>query len=154
MPVRRDPSDPLVRVARSLTDAQHEAAHVVVGVALGLRLRRVWLGVEKIGRSIYLGCSEWEPTPWPREADLIMSAAGVAWERHCGDVAHAHGDLACLRRAGVRGNARIRVLETAAWALLESRPAIHTRVTRALLDRDLTGKDVARIARGERLDPE
>ncbi len=148
--MRRHSADPIVRVARSLADAQHEAAHVVVGIALGLKLRCVRLE-DKRGA---VGFTEWEPTPWPREAGLIMSAAGVAWERQCGDLKHALFDLQDLRRAGVRGNARIRVLETAAWALLWARSTLHTRITRALLERDLTGKDVARIARGERLDPE
>ena len=118
---------------------------------MGLRLRRVWLGEQKVGKHVYLGCTEWEPRPWNREADLIMSAAGLAWERHCGDIEHAHGDLAYLRRNRVRGNSRVRVLETAAWAVLYERSAAHARVTRALLERDLNGRDVGLLARGERL---
>jgi hypothetical protein len=120
---------------------------VVVGVALGLRLVRATL----TPRGNVAAETMWEPEPWPREAGLLMTAAGIAWERVCGDLHHASYDVADLRRAGVRGNARIRVLERAAWAVLASRPGVHARVTRALLERDLTGKDVRALMRGERL---
>lgn len=144
-------------MARSLDDAQHEAAHVVVGVALGLRLWRVTLDPATLPKSWRrwegdaLAVTAWEPKPWPREADLLMTAAGVAWERRYGDITKARGDLQILRRAGVRGNARLVVLERAAMAILESRHALHTRVTRALVERDLTGRDVRTLVRGERL---
>jgi hypothetical protein len=133
----------------TLADAQHEAAHIVVGVALGLRLRRAYLCDRKIGRYEYLGWTEWEPKPWPREAGLIMTAAGLAWERACGDLVHARSDTAELRRAGVRGNARVRVLERAAWAILAGRPALHVRLTRALLEGEVTGAAIRALARGE-----
>lgn len=134
-------------MARTIEDAQHEAAHVVVGVALGLRLFSASIGrtIERDGESA--GTTVWYPKPWPREADLIMTAAGVAWERHCGDLANASYDLNDLRRAGVKGNARIRVLERAAWALLMSRPEMHARVTRALLEGPFTEADVRAMAR-------
>lgn len=132
----------------ALADAQHEAAHVVVGSALGLRLIRAWIGERVIGGKIYLGMAEWHPKPWPREADLLMTAAGIAWERRSGgDLIHASGDVADLRRAGIKGNARIRVLERAAWALLVERQGLHARITRALLDGEVTGADLRRIAR-------
>lgn len=131
-----------------LADAQHEAAHIVVGVALGLRLIEANLTRKKVGRFDYLGETVWEPKPWPREAGLLMTAAGLAWERACGDLIHARGDTAELRRAGVRGNARVRVLERAAWAILAGRPALHTRLTRALLEGSVTGQDIQRMIRG------
>ncbi len=137
-------------MTRKLSDAQHEAAHIVVGMALGLRFRRAWLGAKKIGRFTYLGWTEWEPRPWYREANLLMTAAGLAWERHCGDLIHARSDTAELRRAGIRGNARVAILERAAWALLAERHALHARITRALLEGDLTAADVRALARGER----
>jgi hypothetical protein len=124
---------------RDLTDAQHEAAHVVVGVALGLRLSRVWLGRDRRGT---FGFTEWEPKPFWREADLIMTAAGVAWERRVGEIEWAGDDLRHLRKCGVRGNLQLTALERAAWAILESRPGIHARVTRALLEGDLDHKSV------------
>ncbi len=136
-------------MTRTLADAQHEAAHIVVGVACGLRLRRAWLGkLVKIGRFEYTGMTEWEPRPWYREAALLMTAAGLAWERRCGDLIHARSDTAWLRCAGVRGNARVAILERAAWALLAERHTLHACITRALLEGDLTAADVRAIARG------
>jgi hypothetical protein len=126
-----------------LTDAQHEAAHVVVGAALGLRLSRAWIGREPDGT---YGWTEWEREPFTREADLIMTAAGIAWERRCGDLEWAGDDLRYLRRKGIRGNARVTVLERAAWAILETRAQLHTKVTRALLDGPLTLEGLKRIA--------
>ena len=118
-------------------DAQHEAAHVVVGVALGLVLIRAT--VTASGDD--LGFAEFEDGP--REANLIMFAAGVAWERRVGDLVYAQGDLEILRGTfRVRGTARLVALERAAWAILETRSALHARVTRALLERDLDARTV------------
>ncbi len=119
---------------------------MVVGLALGLRLDRVVLGKAPE--------TTWHGDPWPREAGLLMYAAGVAWERRCGDLCHAAYDLKDLRRAGVRGNARIRVLECAAWAILASRSEVHARITRALVGGDLTGKDLSHLIHGGRLHAE
>lgn len=134
-----------------LADAQHEAAHIVVGVALGLRLRTAHIRTHRVGRFVYTGETVWDPAPWPREAGLIMSAAGLAWERACGDLKTARSDTAELRRAGVRGNARVRVLERAAWSILEGRVALHTRLTRALLDGPVTWADIRAMIRGPAL---
>jgi hypothetical protein len=128
----------------ALQDAQHEAAHVVVGVTLGLRLSRATIAPADPEA---LGLTEWA-APWPREADLLMTAAGVAWERRAGDLAHAAFDLRALRRMGVRGNARLVALERAAWAVLESRAALHARVTRALLEGDVTPRVLRTLVRG------
>lgn len=132
-------------MTRALEDAQHEAAHLVVGVALGLRPFRVRLDLPDAAGDVV-----WHGTPWYREAQLIMSAAGVVWERRCGDIVKACFDLKELRCAGVRGNGRLAALERAAWAVLSERHALHTRITRALLERDLNEKDIRAIARGDR----
>ncbi len=92
----------------------------------------------------------WEAKPWYREAVLVMYAAGVAWERRCGDLTKAAFDVRDRRRMGVRGNGRLVGLERAAWALLAERHALHTKIVRALLERDLTARDVRALARGER----
>jgi hypothetical protein len=105
------------------------------------------LGEKPAKGGAYVGETVWHADPWPREAGLLMTAAGVAWERRCGHLRHAAYDIADLRRAGVKGNARIRVLETAAWSLLCTRAGVHARVTRALVERDLTAADVRRLVR-------
>jgi hypothetical protein len=128
---------------RDLADAQHEAAHVVVGVALGAKVSRVTLA----GGGDVLGCVDYLA---PREAELLLLAAGVVWERRVGDLEHASYDLAALRRLRVYGQARLVALERAAWAVLSGAAGLHARVTRALLERDLTARDVARLARGEK----
>lgn len=136
-----------MRCDARLADAQHEAAHVVVGVALGLRLHRATIvrAGDELGSCTFLTGA--------REAELLMLAAGPAWERRVGALEHAAGDYAVLRRMRVRGNARLRALELAAWAVLEARAAAHARVTRALLAGDVTARHVAALARGERAAP-
>lgn len=135
---------------RSLTVAQHEAAHIVVGTALGMRMRRAVLEAEP-------GWS-WSGGVWfdgrasTTEAWGLMLAAGVAWEwATVGHARGAIGDLAVLRSMGVPTRARVRALATASGAMLAGLGAVHARVTRALLARDLAGADVAALARGERL---
>jgi hypothetical protein len=127
---------------RKLADAQHEAAHVVVGVSLGLRLKqsRVFRAGDEYGET------EWRGYKWPNEAALLMFAAGVAWERRVGDLVWASDDLKVLRDIGVTGS-RLTACERAAWALLESRAGVHARVTRALLDGDLDDRSVKALFR-------
>jgi hypothetical protein len=138
----------------SLADAQHEAAHIVVGVALGLRLRKAsvqpWPDGDADGWV-------WFPLPPKRRtwAQAVMVAAGVAWERAVrpsvcdaeGDAQYDWADL--LAQVPTRHDAETCV--RAAASLLTNLGPVHARVTRALLERDLTGADVARLARGERL---
>lgn len=130
---------------RLLADAQHEAAHVVVGVALGLRLEHAKIYGPHDAETIWAG------EPWPREAGLMMWAAGVAWERKHGDLALAAYDLEYLRKARVRGHARLIALERAAWSVLDCRRKLHGRIALQLLERDLTGDDIKRLA-GRRRD--
>jgi hypothetical protein len=131
--------------------AQHEAAHVVVGVALGLKLGRVSALPWADGDGY---C--WFPLPPGRRAwaDAVTGAAGVAWERA---VAPAVGDAEgrqsadwaeLLAATPSRHDAETCV--RAAAALLAGLGGLHARVTRALLDRDLGPEDIAALARGER----
>ena len=136
---------------RLLSVAQHEAAHVVVGVALGLRL----------GRASALPWAEgegycWFPLPPGRRtwADAVTGAAGVAWERAveptiADDVGGQRGDWAELL-AAVPSRHDAETCVRAAAALLAGLGAAHARVTRALLERDLGPDDIAALARGER----
>ena len=134
-----------VQVMSVFQDAQHEAAHVVVGVALGLRLDRASVREETHGDETWLGFALFYEGP--RVAMNIMTAAGVVWERKVGDLAHASEDLKLLRRGRVRTNAELLALERAAWAILEGRASLHARVTRALLEGDVTGADLRAMVR-------
>jgi len=129
---------------RSLADAQHEAAHAVVGIALGLRLFKIAIYPDaKIGEDG--GETVWYADPWHREAVILMYAAGVVWERRiCGKRRHASLDVAELRRLRVTGK-RLTACERAAWAVLSERHALHTRIVRALVERDLTAADVRHV---------
>ncbi len=136
---------------RSLSTAQHEAAHVVVGVALGLRLRSAVVGYhEDPELGPVAGVASFDRRSGTTEAYALMLAAGVYFEeRTTGSWTDARGDVRILRTMGHRPDARISVMAVAAGAILESRRAAWDAVTRALLERDITGADVAAIARGE-----
>lgn len=135
---------------RRVADAGHEAAHIVVGSALGMRMRKAVLEVKP----------GWEPSGgvWfdgrcgTTEAWGLMLAAGVAWELVLvGNSRYASGDISLLRAMGVDTRDRVRALSTAAAAMLTGLGPVHARVTRALVDHDLTGAEIAAIGRGERL---
>lgn len=130
--------------------AGHEASHIVVGVALGLQLKRAV--VELVPGFEWSGGVWFDGRHGAIEAWGIMYAAGVAWERRkTGHVRGASGDLALLRSIHVRSRSALYALETAAWALVLDRAFIHSAVTEALISRDLNGKDIAALARGERI---
>jgi hypothetical protein len=136
---------------RDVEVAQHEAAHVVVGVALGLRVKRAELDPPRAGWS-RSGGVWFDGRAGTTEAWGLMLAAGVAWETALrGHARGASGDLAVLRHMHVHTRDRVRALSTAAAALLAGLGPEHARVTRALLERDLTGRDVEALARGERI---
>jgi hypothetical protein len=140
---------------RELDTAQHEAAHLVVGVALGLRLRRAVIEAPPARGWTAPGYCWFYDETGKIQAEALMFAAGIAWERALG-----HGDAtdasedekAC--RALLATDHDLRACVRAAGAMLATLAPIHTRVTRALLARDLSSRDLARIARGERLDRE
>ncbi len=130
-----------------LAVAQHEAAHVVVGVALGLRLRRAT--AQPSGRD--LGWAWFDGRARPRDvwAWALMYAAGIAWDEAVGD-APSPPDVAEVRRLAPRSR---RACVAAAGALLAARGAAHARVTRALLEGDVTGADIEVLASGARRVP-
>jgi hypothetical protein len=134
-------------MTRSFAVAQHEAAHVVVGVALGLRLKRACI-LPPGGRVV--GYAGFDKRCGTAEAFTLMLAAGVAWEEiAAGSWDEARGDLAVLREMGIPTRARVAVLTKAAHALLARLRPVHAQVARALLARDLSGADISTIARGE-----
>lgn len=138
-------------MTRRLDDAQHEAAHVVVGVALGLHLRKAVL--RRTRKSKLVGYAQFEVPAHKRTAWGITLAAGVAFEQRAGTLDAAAGDLQTLVDEGFSGE-DIVALVVAADAILESRGTAHARVTRALVQRDLTGEDIERLAAGARVELE
>ncbi len=130
---------------RALATAQHEAAHVVVGVALGLRLREAVIGEAEVAGERLEGYA-WFPGANRLDWGITL-AAGVARSRAHGAEGDARLDLAELRR--LRFSARnVESLVIAAWAILTERSEAHARVTAALLQRDLVESDIALIAEG------
>ncbi len=140
---------------RPLATAQHEAAHVVVGCALGLRLARAALAPAPELEPNEDGAAWFAVAPRHRQAWALTVAAGIAWERAATGERHPHaasGDARLLRRL-VRGRHARAALVRAAGAMLATLAPVHARVTRALLERDLGPADVAALARGERPAP-
>ncbi len=121
-----------------LEDAHHEAAHVVVGLALGLRVQEVKLGLKnkeggyyEVGYTQFFGNSS-------HYAWAIAYAAGIAYEQYTGNPnAHDHGsgDLSALRNIGVRTKGAVAALVVAANGILRANRALHSKVTKALLDK-------------------
>jgi hypothetical protein len=130
--------------------AAHEAAHVVVGVALGLRFRAAAVGYQRDPELGWVdGCVTFDRRYGSADAWAIMFAAGVYYEERRGHPTVARGDRAYLRYACKGSAASMRTSIVAAGAILESRRAAWDAVTRALLERDLTAADVERLAQGE-----
>src|SRR4051812_3201216 len=129
------------RWGSALHTAQHEAAHVVVGVALGLRLHHATIRPRQgmAGNPTFYEGKR-------RRASLgIMLAAGKTGGRappnRGGD-----GDARGLRSMRFT-RTESRALERAAAAILATRGAAHARVTRALMAGDVGPSHVARLAR-------
>ncbi len=80
-----------------------------------------------------------------------MVAAGIAWERamQAGTEDTAAGDMRWLRTLVTA--AEVPACIRTAEAMLVRLAPLHGRVTRALAERDLTARDVAKLVRGERL---
>lgn len=137
---------------RDLDTAQHEAAHLVVGVSLGLSLRRAV--IEPAPQDWQAPGYCWFPRGVRRKrlALATMYAAGIAWENAIGNTEAETDARLCRELVGSLHD--VTTCVKFAGALLVTLAPIHTRVTRALLDRDLSGRDVVRIARGERLERE
>ncbi len=135
---------------RDLEAAQHEAAHVVVGVAVGLHLLRASVLPPPAENWTAPGHCWFRGDPKRHVAEATMFAAGVAWERAVGnsDPTDAYHDLAgCVDLVGPdNAETCIRLARATLFELAR----VHTRVTRALLERDLTVRDISKIVRGER----
>lgn len=142
---------------RDLAIAQHEAAHVVVGVALGLRLRKAVIGLTTLRNGGTLEGYCWFAGPpadrrsRDREALALMYGAGVAWEMAVNGPLYRRADDAQFCRELCNGRSGYTAIVRASAALLSALAGPHARVTRALLERDLRGQDIAALARGEEI---
>lgn len=139
---------------RDLEMAQHEAAHVVVGCAMGLRLREVIVRVhwDPAERQYVGGVTCFDGRHGTRIAWELMGAAGIAWSKIAGCPWQWYRyDMRDLKRTVRSKRGRDAVIR-ASMAVLRTLPREHARVTRALLERDLSGGDIAAMARGENLD--
>lgn len=136
---------------RKLEDAQHEAAHIVVGITLGLRLRKAVICKDVVeGWVTEATC--WFTSHGSALAHAIMCAAGVVWERAHGresPIDYRH----MLEELNVTGDVdgEVRTCLRLAEILLKNHGKAHKQVTMALMDRDLTDKDIRAIARGEKV---
>ena len=123
--------------------AEHEAAHVVVGLALGLRLRKATIRPQPFGHSgIALGLS-WFAHDRRYLAVGIMFAAGVAWDRRTGwadETTHTDYELA---RSTLKRRADVDTAVRLAGELIDGRRRVHARIASELCDRDLNAADIA-----------
>jgi hypothetical protein len=125
---------------------------MVVGLAVGLRLERASVGEQPDPDAGWIAGAVWfspKRHRQAREAWAIMFAAGVVWDaglRLPGLGRSYDAQQARLHCSGRRG---YQAVCTAAAAILAGRMPEHARVTRALLERDLTGLDVVALCHGE-----
>lgn len=136
---------------RDLAAAAHESAHVVVGIALGLRLRKVSVAKGVINGHDTDGFT-WFTSHGSALAHAIMCAAGIAWERAHGRESPADYQN-MMQELHVTGDVdgEVRTCLRLAEILLKNHGKAHKQVTMALMDRDLTDKDIRAIARGEKV---
>jgi hypothetical protein len=122
--------------------AKHEAAHIVVGVRSGLKLKHAT--INPTGTMLGYAWFHGNPQGIHREALALMYAAGVAWEN-----GRSPGDRALLRGVCSGRLAELAMIR-AADCILVVHGALIERVARALLHTGtLTGADISAIARGE-----
>lgn len=122
--------------------AEHEAAHVVVGLALGLRLRRATIVPSPAPgpTGIHVGYA-WFEHGRNYTAHAIMCCAGVAWERRPGGLGQSPADYA-LAKSSLRYKSDVETCVRIARELLDGRRRAQARVASELCDRDLTAADV------------
>lgn len=128
--------------------AEHEAAHVVVGLALGLKLRKAALGYFDNPQH-YLDGFTWFSHGRQYLAFGVMICAGIAWERReGGNPSNAALDAKQAKQIHIY-SANVETSVRLADELLRARRAAHARVARELCDRDLGPADVERLVIGE-----
>lgn len=138
---------------RPLSVAQHEAAHAVVGVYLGLSLRVV--RVDPKSNAEVDGYAHFRKRKTEALPYAIMCAAGPA-----ADAIHGRNepeswtvDYSLIRESGFTARERRILIDIATRYLKGPCRKPWKRVTDALTERDLTGAEIkALIVHGEKLD--
>lgn len=135
-----------------VTVAEHEAAHVVVGLALGLKLRKVSLGSYEHGGEAIHGFT------WFRGNDVdhrlalgVMYAAGVAWEASLTGKSAGRTYAVIdreLAQSMLQSRHSFRTGVRIADEILRARRRAFRRVVRELCDRDLGPRDVEALVLG------
>jgi hypothetical protein len=134
---------------RNLADAEHEASHVVVGLALKLKLKEAKLHFETTRHEVLSGYTLFHRSVRRPIAFGIMYAAGIAWEkRPGGNLDYSDADFR-LARECLGSVADVQTGIRVAAEILRNRKLAHRRVAEALCDRDLCARDVARLVRGD-----
>lgn len=122
--------------------AEHEAAHVIVGLALGLKLRKATIEPSVLNGHVAAGYS-WFYVGRKYMAFGIMACAGIAWERRRGRNATAiAGDLEIAQQVWDCRRSEIETGVKLAREIIEGRRRLHARVASELCDRDLSPADV------------
>jgi hypothetical protein len=129
--------------------AEHEAAHLVVGLSLGLRLRTVSLEPTVLDGLTVLGYTWFGGSSREGLARSIMYCAGVAWESRPGGVPVAASADRRLARKYFRSEHDLQTGVKIAAEILATRRRVHASVVSELLDRARLGpKDVERLVLG------
>jgi hypothetical protein len=132
--------------ARDSAVAEHEAAHMVVGLALGLKFKRARLeetvikdGLVELGHVWFAGSAR------RGLALTVMYCAGIAWELKRGaDPVAIEADRKLAHRYLISKHDMTTAVRLAD-ELLTARRKAHARVASELCDRDLGPADVARL---------
>ena len=128
-----------------LADAEPEAAHLVVGCALGLKLKRAFVRrqYDKDLKALVDGITYFSGFERRKLAFGIMACAGLAYERKINRGAdhYASGDIK-LARMCFSSLHDIEVGVKLARELLDGRRRLHARVASELCDRDLGPADI------------
>lgn len=140
-------------MSRSLAVAEHEAAHAVVGVWLGLSLRVVRLDPDDVD---YDGLSYFADRKKSTLEYAIMCAAGPAADaiRGRNEPEFWMHDFELIRRKGFVRSERVILVDMATRYLNGPCRSFWSTVTERLLERDLMGSELkSYILYGEKLEP-
>lgn len=137
----------MARRPTTLSTAQHEAAHIVVARALGVRVTHATAqeSSDAWGYVSHTDVRKRRPL-----VEALIAAAGLVYEARAEgprDASWAMSDYEDARRAARKAGVSLRVVVRLAGALLHERAAIHDRVARALCERDLTARDLRALER-------